>query len=155
MEWVVWAETIGRGDLQLAPGDVEDSLVWFKNKTGQAPNSVALNPGNQYLASELPKNMRLDLLGGVLAGEVWLSAEDSFVTDFSRTTQAVESTRKCDKSVTLLQTPMGRPSVDLPTKKVLELHDKGLSSRAIARELENEGIRVSYRTIARSIKEHT
>lgn len=152
MEWIVWADQIKRGDLQLAPGDIEDSLAWFRDKAGQVPKMIALNPQNEHLADKAT-GIKIVCLSGVLAWEVWLSSSDNFVTP-SLDTDFLKSQIRSNRDKTNMKPrlPLGRPPVDLPIEKILELHNKGLGVRAIANELEGQGVRVSYRTIHRAIK---
>ena len=49
---IVWVDSIERGDLRLAPTDIEDALSWFKNETGQEAKLFILNPKNEHLAGE-------------------------------------------------------------------------------------------------------
>jgi len=43
----------------------------------------------------------------------------------------------------------GRPRLNLPEDKIMELHKQGLGSKAIATRLRNEGHKTSYKTIQR------
>jgi hypothetical protein len=47
---------------------------------------------------------------------------------------------------------IGRPKKELPVNRIMRLHLKGLGARAIAKELERDGIEVSYLTVHRLIK---
>jgi len=47
----------------------------------------------------------------------------------------------------------GRPKADLPLDKILELSSQGYSCRAIAKELEKQGIKTSKDTVNRLIRE--
>jgi hypothetical protein len=47
---------------------------------------------------------------------------------------------------------IGRPKKDLPVERVMALHKKGLGARAIANELWDDGIKVSYLTVHRLIQ---
>ncbi len=48
---------------------------------------------------------------------------------------------------------VGRPTLNLPIDRILELAGQGLGSRAIASRLKDEGHKVSFRTIARVLKQ--
>lgn len=47
----------------------------------------------------------------------------------------------------------GRPKVDLPLAKILELHSQGYSCRRIVKELWKVGIKTSKSTVNRLIRE--
>ncbi len=162
--------------MRLAEGDIQESCAWFKDKTGQEPKLIILNRGNEHLAQEAGDGMKVDYFGGVLRGEVWLSAADTFGTDFSRTLEATESKSECpqaqpiqmypEKQKTKMSTlnspsltvdnfrPRGRPKTykkfPLPDHKIKQLHKEGMGAKAIATQLKREqGIDVSYKTIQR------
>jgi len=72
---LVWAEPLSRGDLKLAPGDIPDSIDWFKEKTGQAPKLITLCPKNEKFAREIPEGISVEYCDGMFRGEVWLSGD--------------------------------------------------------------------------------
>ena len=90
-EALVWAEPLERGDLRLVPGDIQEALSWFKDKTGQEPKLIILNRKNEHLAREAGDGIKVDYLGGILSGEVWLSSSDTFIPHSSARTEATES----------------------------------------------------------------
>ena len=150
---ITWCEPIQRGDLRLAPGDIEDALTWFKETTGQDAKLIVLNAKNERYAKEAGDSVKVEYLGGCLTGEVWLSAEDIFVTPkpYIQTDTDFEQ-KKRNEIQTRCFLPVGRPSLDLPTEKITELAAQGLGYRLIARRLQSEGIQVSHMAISRAMK---
>jgi len=137
----------------LQPGDIGEALAWFTSKTGQEAELIILNPKNEHLAGEVADGIKVEFVGGVLRGEVWLSAADTFVTqelatDFSEDYEW----GKRNKSNIRPVVPFGRPKRDLPMEKIVKLRAEGLGARAIAKRLQAEGIEVSFMTIYRAMK---
>ena len=89
-EAIVWAEPIKRGDLCLAPGDIEEALTWFKESTRQEAKLFILNPKNEYLAPEA-NGIKVIYLDGCLPWEIWLSPSNSFRTENPRIQESLES----------------------------------------------------------------
>lgn len=175
-EMIVWAEPIERGDLRLANSDIGDALAWFKDKTKQEPRLIVLHPSNEHFAEEVGDGVKVAYLGGVLKGEVWLSAEDTFGSesqDIEKATDAKispfitqpieidEKTPKLKKSI-LNPTNVsmdnfrarGRPTSykkrPVPNDQIKQLSEQGMGARAIASKLKREkDIVVSYKTIQR------
>ena len=52
---------------------------------------------------------------------------------------------------TLGKRSVGRPRLNLPQKKIMELYKQGLGSKAIATKLKREGLKTSYKTVQRII----
>ena len=173
---IVWAEPLERGDLRLAPGDIQEALTWFKDKTGQEPKLIILNRKNEHLAREAGDGINVDYLGGILSGEVWLSSSDTFIPHSSARTEATKSKSECpqeqpnkyhsEKEKTKMSTlnspsltvdnlgARSRPTTykkrQLPDDKIKRLHKGGMGAKAIATRLKKEqGIDVSYKTIQR------
>lgn len=153
-EAIVWSEPIKDGTFRLQPGDIADAIAWFKEKTDQEPKLILLNVKNERFVKEVPEGIKVVCRGGVLAGEVWLSAVVDFVTPSSHIeTQSDHGEKRRDKIDTRYILPAGRPALDLPIKKVQEFAAQGLGCRAISKKLkEGLGIVVSYRSIHRAIK---
>ena len=150
---VIWCEPMQRGDLKLAPGDIQDALTWFKGTTGQDAKLIILNPKNERYAKAAGDGVKVEYLGGCLTWEVWLAAEDNFVTQLSHIqTDTNLEQKKRNEIPTHIILPVGRPSVDLPMKKVTELAAQGMGYRAIAKRLQSEGIQVSHMAVSRAIK---
>ena len=150
----VWAKPIERGDLRLVAGDVEEALAWFEERTGNEAKLIMLNPKNEHLAQEA-NDIKVTYSGGILAGEVWLSPEDTFGTDFPRTANTIEWKSECPKSDMRPIIPLGRPPLDLPIEKIFKMHSQGLGVRAIVKRLRDEGIQISRSTIHRAMKKET
>ena len=68
---VVWAEPVKSGDFDLAPSDIPAAIEWFKEKIGQEPRLIILNPKNEHLAKEAGDSIAVMYRGGVLTWEVW------------------------------------------------------------------------------------
>ena len=150
---VTWCEPMQRGDLKLAPSDIQDALAWFKETTGHDAKLIVLNPKNDHYAREAGDGVKVEYLGGCLTWEVWLSAEDNFVTQQAhiRTDTDLGQQRRNEIMIRRIL-PIGRPSIDLPMEKVTALAAKGLGYRAIAKTLQAEGIQVSHMAVSRAIK---
>jgi len=148
----VQAVPIMRGDMQLQPDDIEEAIAWFKDKTGQEPKLVILNRKNEHLAEETGDDVKVEYLGGVLRGEVWLSATDNFVTPKSATglNGDYEWGKRNEIQMRTI-VPLGRKPIDLPMGKLLELRGQGLDFRAIAKRLIDEGIRTTHMAIKQAI----
>jgi hypothetical protein len=141
-----------RADPKLAPGDVAEAMTWFKKTTGQDAGLIVLHPKNERYAKEAGDSVEVKYFGGCLAWEVWLSAGDTSPTVLSQPDEGVESTISCDKKENHTNAPIGRPSLDLPLERIAQLASEGLSCRAIADKLLQEGVEASYRTVARGIR---
>lgn len=78
---------------------------------------------------------------------------DTFVTP-RLATSSLDSqlSEKRNKSNMRPMTPLGRPTRDLPVEKIAELRAQGLGARSIAKQLQAEGVKVSFMTIHRALK---
>ena len=161
---VVWAEPVKSGDFDLAPSDIPAAIEWFKEKIGQEPRLIILNPKNEHLAKEAGDSIAVMYRGGVLTWEVWLSAEDYIETPESHykggsapTGLPAHETKMSisnEPSVTMDNfRPRGRPKAyekrELPEELIRQLSSEGMGSRAIASTLKKRAIIVSYKTIQR------
>ena len=149
---VVWCEPIKRGELKVATGDIAKAMTWFKETTGQDAKLIVLHHKNERYAKEAGETVEVKYLGGCLQWEVWLSAEDGSTTVLSHLDEALESMVHCDKKKKHTNARVGRPYLDLPSKRIQDFVSQGLSCRVIASKLQAEGINVSYRSVHRVIK---
>lgn len=73
---LVWCDPVERGDLKLAPGDITDAIKWFTEKTGQPPRQIFLCPKNERFASEIPEEITVVYINGVLLWEIQLTGAE-------------------------------------------------------------------------------
>ena len=142
ISWVSWCNL---DDLQLLPGDIGKAIDAFSRKTGMEARVIRLNPKNEKLAGEASNGIRVDYSAGVLLWEVWVSANPP--ADFVAPLPVMQQEKGCNKNGTQLMLPLGRPEADLDVQRALELKNKGLGARRIAKELG-----VSHMTISRALR---
>jgi hypothetical protein len=151
-----------RGDMKLAPSDIQDALTWYKDITGQDVKLIVLHPKNERYAKEVPEGITLEYVSGCLSWEVWLSPVDNFIRNTQSAPQglnksletpetpletSVANTRTVTQAYPSISTPQ-----DLLQQKIELLAGKGMSTRAIARVLQSEGVKVSHMTVARRLQ---
>ena len=171
---LVWTEPIERGDLKLAPGDINESITWFKEKAGIDPQLIMLCPKNKAFAGEIPDTIDVIFLGGVLRGEIFLSASKNWGAH--QTLQTPPETTKSKSGVTKIQDPApdaktvfvtqgppvkirrrvnggGRKKIKLPERKILAWASVDMSPKNIAAKLRDKNIiDVSAGTIRNFLK---
>lgn len=177
-EVIVWAKPSERTHLKLMSGDIEKASECFKNKTGEAPKMIALNPKNEHLAGEADENIKVNYSKGCLLWEIWLSGEDNFRASKPFNQVGIEG----EKAQTIAgylpnqmstlndnnsKVDISKVSVasggtkstrkkykELPEDFIKQLADKDMGSKAIATQLRIErGVKVSYKTIQRLLAE--
>ena len=174
---IVWAEKSPKQYLELArlelvKGDISRAISWFKDNTGQEPKQICLNPNCERLAVEAGDSIQVNYVGGCLAWEVWLSAEESFKTpklaplkvDPTQTIDAkdkevlLHTNAPLEPSVTKpshgkeirpIISLGGRPKKNIPIDLVHKLSEQGLSTTDIAKKLKAKGCIVSRIMVSR------
>ncbi len=173
-EMIVWCEPMERAKPKVVGSDIPKALAWFKEKTGQDAKKICLHPSLASL--EVPEGIQVELVGGCLAWEVWLSDDGSVVP--ARITQAdvilghenaevvssyppgIMSTLTGKKSeVDIIQPSVGKVTrekrgpkfTELPEDLIRQLAGEGMGSKAIASRLKAEGLEISYKTIQRRL----
>jgi hypothetical protein len=146
----IWAGAVIRDKPGMMHGDIASAIEWFLETIGQEPELIILNVKNERFVKEVPEGIKVVCRGGVLAGEVWLSATEDFGTLKSRIeTQSDFGKIERPKIDTRYILHAGRPKLVFPVGKVQELASQGLGCRAIAKKLKNEGLPGSRSTVHR------
>lgn len=169
-----WCETIERGGIKMAPGDVREAINWFKETTGQEAKLIVLNPRNEKYANEAGEDIVVEYSPGCPSWEILLSPVDNYIRQNTpnpnlgqgKPIQGVNHLNGNlsileDKKISMDKLKAVTPKVtrkkpgpkikELPEDLIKQLNEQGLGSNAIATSLKSKGIEVSYKTIQRII----
>lgn len=141
--------------LRLTPDDVSKAVEIFEQKFRQRPLAIGLHENGDPWIQEAAEELGIPVHqpSGMLLQEIWLSPTDNFVTVFSDTSLSeAQIPEECNKTQTRPEIPIGRPPMELPMEKLLELKGQALSARAIAKRLQEEGLNTSHMAVYRALK---
>jgi len=141
--------------LRLKPDDVRRAVEVFERKFGQRPLALGLHEAcaPQIKAAAEEMGIMVHHPPGMLAHEIWLNPSESFVTRSSGISSLqlqIGEERNRIQARTLI--PIGRPPIELPMQKLLELRNQGLGTREIAKKLREEGLKVSHMAVYRALR---
>ena len=155
MENGAWFNYVNLETLRLEADDVAKAVEIFEQKFRQRPLAIGLHENIDPRIEEAAEELAIPVHhpSGMLLQEIWLSPTDSFVTVPSDTGLSEAQIREeRNKTQTRPEIPIGRPPMELPMEKLLELKRQGFGARAIAKRLREEGLSISHMAVYRALR---